>query len=138
MSGFAILLLIVTVIWLFWPVVSRWLRRKAAEKTEDYIRNAMGMPPRPGSSAERRQRRAGAKTRNNGKSDETADSGDYRGNSYNRRQNSPLIPKEYAEDVEFVETKDYSSTSTVETPKGVKQQTFHESQVSDAEWTDIK
>lgn len=89
------------------------------------------MPPRDRSSSRNRDRNRG---RNN-----------YQENYYNRRNpygnsgtgNEPLIPKEYAEDVEFIETKDYSSTES-RINSNVKQESFHESQISDAEWTEIK
>ena len=52
-------------------------------------------------------------------------------------QTEPIIPKEYAEDVEFVEIKEYSET-TIETHKATSSVKYHESQVSDAEWVEIK
>ena len=45
MRGLGILILIVLFFWLFWPSISRWLKRKAMERAETYIRNKMGMPP---------------------------------------------------------------------------------------------
>ena len=133
MQGLGILILIVLGIWLLWPIISRWLRRQAANRAEDFIRNATGMPPRPGSRREKKER----KERENNK--------DYSYYGYRTRRHrhnpypsdEPLIPKEYAEDVEFTETKDYSETT--DTSKGPsKKEHYHESQVSDAEWTEIK
>jgi len=56
------------------------------------------------------------------------------------RQNVPIIPKEYAEDVEFVETIDYSETEirTDGKPGRASSSSYQESQVSDAEWEEIK
>lgn len=129
MRGLGILILVVIFFWLVWPAVSRWLKRKAAERAEDYLRASMGMPPRD------------RKNRNSKR-----DSEGYGNSSYQRarrnpfesssRSKEPLIPKEYAEDVEFVETKDYSATETHK--DSTKTQTYHESQISDAEWTEIK
>lgn len=108
-----------------------------ARRAEDYIRRATGMPPRPGSREERRQQRA------------TSSSGGGRGGDYTRtsqqqRQrrhtptHEPLIPKEYAEDVEFTETISYSETIIAgETVKTTGKPKRPENQVSDAEWTDI-
>ena len=131
MKGLGILILIVVFFWLIWPSVSRWLKRKAMERAEDYMRASMGMPPRD------KKRRKSEQNR------------EREGYYYKRQENNPygrgggvkepLIPKEYAEDVEFTETKDYSSTYTsVETDTSRKREIYHESQISDAEWTDIK
>ena len=107
MSGFAILILVVAAIWLLWPMVSRWLKQKASEKTEDFLRDAMGMPPRPGSRKDRRQRKeAYNRGFKNGQNDDN--SGFYQHGKSQRSNNSreeSLIPKEYAEDVEFTEIK---------------------------------
>ena len=135
MRGLGILILIVLFFWLVWPVISRWLKRKAMERTENYIRSKMGMPPRDKSRGDQRGRQG---QRN------------YQyGSSQGRRRNpfgpdrytsEPIIPKEYAEDVEYIETKEFSSTttSTFETGKKKTSETYHESQISDAEWVDIK
>ena len=133
MKGLGILILVVLAIWLLWPLISRWLQRKASEKTEDFLRNAMGMPPRPGSrkarKMEKEQRKAaGQYQRSRG--------GERYGNRYYGRRES-IIPKEYAEDVEFVEITDHSSTNSRLDERG-EQKIYHESQVSEAEWVEIK
>ena len=131
MTGLGILLLIVVFFWIIWPVIAKWLKRKAMERAEDYMRASMGMPPRD----RKKKNTAGA-------------SGTYKSTSgYNRERRNPfgpdrygqepLIPKEYAEDVEFTETIDYSSTEFREKTSGKTEQ-YHESQISDAEWIEIK
>lgn len=130
MRGLGILILIVIFFWLIWPTISRWLKRKAMERAEDYMRSTMGMPPR-----DKSKKRSGGYNSNDSKE------------TYNRRRknpyghetntNEPLIPKEYAEDVEFTETIDYSSTEFRSEHKGGSEE-FHESQISDVEWTEIK
>ena len=129
MRGLGILILIVVFFWLIWPAISRWLKRKAMERAEDYMRKSMGMPPRD-------------------KSKKRKQSNDFQqqNSSYNRQRRNPfgpdkyndepLIPKEYAEDVEFTETKDFSSSETANHSK--KTESYHESQISDVEWTEIK
>lgn len=125
MTGLGILILIVVFFWLIWPTIARWLKKKAMERAEDYVRSSMGMPPRD-------KRRKGGNHQN----------GPYyereRGNShYNHRgEHGPIIPKEYAEDVEFIETKDYSEKEPIKTAK-VKE-VYKESQISDAEYIEIK
>ena len=129
MQGLGIIILIVVFFWLIWPVISRWLKRKAMEKAEDYMRSQMGMPPR-----DRKNKRQGSAKENSSQE-----------NYYYQRQrrkpysneNEPLIPKEYAEDVEFKETKDYSETTTNH-HSTKKIETYNESQISDAEWTEVK
>ena len=88
---------------LFGPRISAWLKRKAMERAENYLRNAMGMPPR-----EKTGRKGAGKN----------ESRNFGGNPYERdyqrtsrksdksRSSGPIIPKEYAEDVEFIETID--------------------------------
>lgn len=129
MRGLGILILVVVFFWLIWPWISRWLKRKASEKAEDYIRSSMGMPPRD------------RKKRGNTQSQSSA--GSYyqreRRNPFgeHRYGREPIIPKEYAEDVEFTETKDYSEDVYSEKSTD-KKETYHESQISDAEWTEVK
>ena len=135
MKGVAILILIVLFLWLVWPYISRWLRRKAAERTEDYLRKAMGMPPREGKSAKNKRRGSQNEYYSGsyaGRNDEQ--SRHYR-NSRNPRES--LIPKEYAEDVEYVETVDYSSDEHI-SKESYKSDFYSESQVSDAEWVELK
>lgn len=124
----------------FWPWISRWLRGYMARRAEDYLRRATGMPPRPGSREERRRQRA---TRQNAGTSGTASANSYysrRSRSKNRgrgNQNEPIIPREYAEDVEFVETKSYSETTIGASTRGSVRQ-YSESQVSDVEYVEIK
>ena len=129
-SFLGILILIVIFFWLVWPAISRWLRRKAMEKAEDYLRSSMGMPPR-----DKKKRKAGAQS----PYDDEGYYGRTRTNSSqhsSHRHEGPIIPKEYAEDVEFTETIDYSEKEYHIDPKG--RETYHESQISDAEYIEIK
>lgn len=115
MRGLGILILIVLFFWLFWPSISRWLKRKAMERAETYIRNKMGMPPHYDVRESKKQ-------------------STYK-RYYDRRGEAPIIPKEYAEDVEFIEIKEFNTTKSSE-KQDCKYKT--ESQISDAEWTDVK
>ena len=129
MKGLGILVLIIVFFWLVWPSIARWLKRKAMERAEDYMRASMGMPPR------------------NKKRTKSDDSYSGTRNSYgwhqeknpfgqDRYSKEPLIPKEYAEDVEFVETKDFSERETKIESNNTE--IYHESQISDAEYIEIK
>lgn len=117
------------------PIVSRWVNRFMANRAEDFIRNATGMPPRPGSRKARKQARQQSKSQN-------AADGRFSSGRSRRRQkrydNGPLIPKEYAEDVEFTETVDYSETTIAEENGDRRYSSYSESQVSDVEWEEIK
>ena len=145
---FIIFLIILFLIWLiFGERIKRWLAGFMARRTEDYLRKATGMPPRPGSREARRQQKA--------RENAQADSSSGRASAYNstgsrsygssrRRRYSythtdePLIPKEYAVDVEFTETIDYSETTIGGDSDRRRDTVYHESQVSDVEWEDIK
>ncbi len=129
----AIALIIFLVVFLCWPMIMRWVKAFMARRAEDFIRSATGMPPRPGSREDKRRQR----------SQDGASSARRSSQSRRRSRRSgadePIIPREYAEDVEFVETKDYSETTigTID-ESGRKTVHYHESQVSDAEWEEIK
>lgn len=132
MRGLGILILIVVFFWLLWPTISRWLKRKAMEKAEDYMRSSMGMPPRD--KKKNKNRRGNENTSQNANYYQRERRNPFGPDRYGQE---PIIPKEYAEDVEFTETKDYSETEQRTTSDG-KVETYHESQISDAEWTEVK
>ena len=133
-----IFLTIVILLFLLWPTITKWIRRYMANKAEDFLRNATGMPPRPGS---RKAKKEAADCNSNS----YYDSRDSRSESRRKHRYSPqdsdgpIIPTEYAEDVEFVETKEFSQTTIDSTysSDGCRAE-WHESQVSDAEWEEIK
>lgn len=141
-----IILIILFLVWLlFGERIRRWLARKAAERTEDFIRKSVGMPPRPGSKEARRQQQQ--HSRRDGRSSGTSQGtyGYYSSDSSSRRRrraysttDEPIIPKEYAEDVEFVETINYSETFIGADNPDSSRTVYHESQVSDVEWEEIK
>ena len=135
MRGLGILILVVVFFWIVWPYIARWLKRKAMERAEDYMRVSMGMPPRD------------KKKKNKGSGEEAPGGAYYQRERRNpfgpeRYGREPIIPKEYAEDVEFTETVDYSETrinlENKEKSEHKTRERFHESQISDAEWTEIK
>ena len=117
MRVLGIIILVILFFWFVWPSISRWLKRKAIEKTQEYFWRKMGMPP-PGKDYDNRGKK--------GRNQKTA----------SPKKHEPIIPKEYAEDVEFTETLNYSQD--IETHRTYSEETYHESQISDAEWTEIK
>lgn len=133
----AFLLIIILAIILFWPYISRWVARFAAHRMEDMVRRQFGMPSRKEEEqARKRQDRRESQT---GHDSQHRQSGQKR--RYSRytgnRQGSPIIPPEYAEDIEFTETIDYSE-ETVAGSDGKSTRVYHESQVSDVQYVEIK
>ncbi len=128
MSGLLILILIFIGVPLLWrwlkPYFYRWMQRR----TEDYVRKAMGMPPR---DKKKNSRSEGSRS--------YSASGSYGRSSNNRGYHSsgPLIPKEYAVDVEYTEIRSYSSETTIASG-GNRVKYKIESQVSEAEIIEIR
>ncbi|MDE6552575.1 MAG: hypothetical protein K2K98_06415 [Muribaculaceae bacterium] len=131
MSGLLILILIFIGVPLLWRWLKPYFFRWAQHRTEDYLRRQMGMPPRD-RKKERESRR-----------ESYASSGGYSSDSYGGRRSrrgyssGPLIPKEYAVDVEYTEIRSYSSEETIASDGSTVRFTV-ESQVSDAEIIEIK
>lgn len=125
MSGLLIIILIFIGIPILWrrlkPYFFRWMQRR----TEDYVRNAMGMPPRDKS-----------KTRSNGRRSYSS-SGNGQHTQSHGYSSGPLIPKEYAVDVEYTEIRSYSSEENI-AADGNSVRYKVESQVSDAEIIEIR
>ncbi|MDE7410102.1 MAG: hypothetical protein K2N09_08770 [Muribaculaceae bacterium] len=131
MSGLFLLILIFIGVPLLW----RWFRpyffRWAQHRTEDYVRRQMGMPPRDRSQSRSQQRHSYSSS--GGRSSGSA-SGRRRNGGY---RSGPLIPKEYAVDVEYTEIRSYSSEETIASDgKNIRYSV--ESQVSDAEIIEIR
>ena len=112
MSGLLILILIFIGVPIIWRWLKPYLFRWAQHRTEDYVRRQMGMPPR-GRSAKKPDRRK----------------------SYSH-SSGPLIPKEYAVDVEYTEIRSYSSEERIASDGHSVRYTV-ESQGSDAEIIEI-
>lgn len=139
-----IFLLLLFLIWLlFRQQIKRWFAGFMARRTEDYIRKATGMPPRPGSREARRQQREEEKKRSRRAEENPSyysqsSSSRRNGRRYYHDPSEPIIPKEYAEDVEFVETISYSRTTIGLADTDSRYTVYHESQVSDVEWEEVK
>lgn len=133
--GYIIILLFI-LIFIFRQPIKQWLARQAANRAEDYIRQATGLPPRPGSRRARKQAAASAGTSTSYA--HTAGSGTRRRRPQQDDGKRHIIPPEYAEDVDFVETIDYSET-TIRVETSEEKNSFRvESQVTDVEWVEIK
>lgn len=130
MQGLGILILIVLFFWIVRPWIARWLKRKAMERAEDYMRSSMGMPPRD------KKKKRGSYSNDDGNAFYQRERRNPFDGSHKNKE--PLIPKEYAEDVEFVETISYSETIEFQKKPDKSSKPSHESQISDAEFIEIK
>lgn len=126
MTGLIIIILLIFGIPYIWrllrPYFLRWMQRRA----ENYFRKAMGMPPRGKNQTNRENYRQST----------NSSSGYHRYSSRRKTDSESVIPKEYAEDVEFTEVRSYSEEHTIADGGTVAYKS--ESQVSDAEIIEIK
>lgn len=103
------------------PVIARWMQNR----TEDTIRRMMGMPSRKEEKkAKKRAEKEAARSNSNSR----------RTHRNSQSPQSPIIPKEYAEDVEFTEYREFSYKETTVTTDN---KTYHESQVEDVEYKEV-
>lgn len=132
MGIFLIILIIVLVCWPWIsPYISRWIRNFMSRRAEDMMRRMMGMPSR---KEERKKARRQESEKRKG-------AGGYssaRGRKKSRHATHPAeLMKKVAEDVEYVEIKEFESTTIIE-DDGDTQRVYHEEQVTDVEYTEIK
>lgn len=121
MTFIAIILLIIIVWLVFGETIKRALYGFLARKAEDSLRRSMGMPPRKEQKKNRRQRQENSSGR----------SAAYHATG---RSDGPVIPKDYAEDVEYVEIKSYSEDTVIrEDATGRQTVVESESQIEEAE-----
>ncbi|MDE5843521.1 MAG: hypothetical protein K2H35_07295 [Muribaculaceae bacterium] len=141
-----IILLFFIIKMLFGERIKQWAQRRMLEKMEDSFRARMGMPS---AKEERRRRRRTEKQQQRRQKD--SQSGSRRNQwqhsahpeSSNQSMGDVIIPREYAEDVEFVEYKEFTITTTTSTVtdsdgSGHKTTFVTESQVTDVEYVEIK
>lgn len=123
--------MILVLLFLLWPWIARWLRGFMARRAENLIRRMAGMPPRNGGRTraknnEGRQRRYGFGRRKAARTEDP--------------QEGIRSMREYAEDVEFTEIREYSSDE-MHVGDGAprrERRIYREEQVSDAEYTEIR
>ncbi len=130
----AVILIIFLVLFLLWPSIVRLLRpmiqRWMLRRVENVMRRATGIPPRD------TERKKSTKRKSRQKNPDWQKSA----SSSSGHQKEPIIPREYAVDVEFTETVSYSAEETIG-PDGhhTERVSFRrETQVSDVEWEEIK
>lgn len=114
----AFLVIIVVLIILF-PYIMRFAQRLMLRRMEKMFRRAAGLDEEPKKSKRKRKE---------SRREESA------------RGSGPIIPKEYAEDVEFVETKVFTEEIEIkeEVNSDGSRRVKAERQVTDVEWEEIK
>lgn len=134
-------LIILVVICLCWPwisrLLSRWFSGFMARRAEDMMRRMMGMPSR---KEERRANRAAGQSRDSSGASERRESNRRAsGGRYHRkpRTDAAALLKSVAVDVEYTEIKEFESTTIVE-DDGKTRRVYNEEQVSDVEFMEIR
>ncbi|ROS85768.1 hypothetical protein EEL52_02640 [Muribaculaceae bacterium Isolate-113 (HZI)] len=103
-----------------------------ARRAEDMVRKMAGMPSRK--EEERRRKQQQRQQRDNSYSRTGRRGRQYASNE----EDSIRSMQEYAEDVEFTETKEYSESEILENESRSERRVYREEQVSDAEYIEIK
>lgn len=129
MTRLFIILIIIFTLWLLWPriraFITRWALSRIQKRAFRYMRDAAGMPPED-EKPRQKKRRSSHRSSDRPRPNAPAHPG-------------PIIPKEYAVDAEFVEIHEYSSSTVIgEDPRTGQTREWHESQVTDAEWVEIR
>ena len=135
MTAFIVFIAIILLV-ILWPAIMRavapYIQNWIMGRVEDRFRKMAGMPTR-----KEEKRAAKQRAKNGGRAAEA-----FRKASRSSRgahgPHDPIIPKEYAEDVDFVEIKTFSHTEVVAESKDGNEQLVYESQVEDVEFIEIK
>lgn len=137
--GIIIILLLFIVLPLLWPKISpyinRWIQRFMARRAEDMMRRMAGMPSRKEEERRAREREKRSRRERSSNNSRRSKSATQSAGDMHRSM------QEYAEDVEYVEIKEFHSTTISEETVGSgphKKRVVVESQVSDAEYTIIR
>lgn len=123
MTLLIIFLILFYVVWLNRARIQRYMARKAQERMEDYVRQATGMPPRD-------------KTRKRSNTDNSRTREYPFGQTTDNVNPDSGLPREYAEDAEYVEYKEFGKSNDKVGTERV--QYTEEHQVIDADWVEIK
>lgn len=136
---FIIVILIILLLPLVWPYIRRKFSSYMMGKMEDRMRRMMGMPTR---AEEKKARKEQQKTERREERRESSRYG-FRGRTRNHNVGNPAedlrMMRLYAEDVEFVEIREYSAEIRFDQDlKSGDMKIKYEEQVSDAEFVIIR
>ncbi|MDE7081772.1 MAG: hypothetical protein K2O78_08995 [Muribaculaceae bacterium] len=136
MTAIVIILALIAIWLIFAPYIRPWLQRRAEQKLADYLRRQMGMP----TEKEQRKAEKEARRQQNARYGTWSAPDPRRRADARRRPNEPIIPREYAVDVEYTEIREFSQTiiRTQDSKSGSRVDFKVENQVSDVEYTEIK
>lgn len=129
MGKLTVFLIIILALWLLWPRISVWIRKQAMYRFEDMIRRMTGMPSRKEEKRQQKQAQAGGRKQRRGNA--------KKGETHVRTGEGMAMMRQYAEDVEYTETREYSETVTFDGDTVHTHKEYSESQVTDAEYTII-
>jgi hypothetical protein len=114
------LLVIIILLVIFWNPIKHWLQKRMIRRMEKYM-GGMGAQQDKNSSANRRNSDGSSRRRQQ------------------PREDAAHIMHEVAEDVEFVEVKEYSEeTEITGEGRNRERRIYREEQISDAEYTIVK
>lgn len=120
-------LIILIVLALLWPWILKWLRGFMALRAEDLLRKMTGQPTRRQERKMKRERQRADNTQSSRRQ---------------RRRHPATHPadelRKVAVDVEYTESVDYSETSVIDNGKTSSRREYHEQQVEDVKFTEIK
>lgn len=126
-------LIILILIVILWPWITKWAKGFMSHRAEDAIRRMMGMPSRKEEQRRRKEnekKQAATSQRNRRQAAEQEREAD--------RKEAVRSMKENAVDVEYTEYKEFSQTEiAVEDSEG-NTRIYTESQVTDVEFVEIK
>lgn len=123
MSIMGAFLIIILIIALLWPYIMRWLRGYLMRRAEDQFRKMAGQPTRKQEEKMRREQQY-RQTRKRGTRHGTG--------AHPARELSKV-----AEDVQFTEIQEFTDTSVIQ-DDGTTRREYHEEQVEDVKFTEIK
>lgn len=106
MTAIVIILAIIAIWLIFAPYIRPWLQRRAEQKLADYLRRQMGMP----TEKEQRQAEKNARNRRNAAYGTWTNPAGHQNTRSRHPADEPLIPKEYAVDVEYTEIREFAQT----------------------------
>ena len=136
MTAIVIILAIIAIWLIFAPYIRPWLQRRAEQKLADYLRRQMGMP----TEKEQRQAEKNARNRRNAAYGTWTNPAGHQNTRSRHPADEPLIPKEYAVDVEYTEIREFAQTVIKDdsSESDAKTGFAAECQVSDVEYTEIR
>lgn len=136
---FFIVILIILLLPLIFPYIWRWVRSYIMGKMEDRMRRMMGMPTRSEEKKARKEQQKAERREEKRESPRYSFRGKTRNHNVGNPAESIRMLRFYAEDVEYVEIREYSAEiHFAQDADSGKMKIKYEEQVSDAEFVIIR